>query len=130
MSLFAELKRRKVLRVALLYSGVAWLLLIASAATADFLGLPEWLVTTSLFLCAMGFPVALVLAWSLANREQTRISDSTVDPSNHYPPLTRTQLWQMILTAVFVLSVGFLYLDRLRVVETSPTQQEESILGR
>jgi TolB-like protein len=63
MSLFAELKQRKVFRVAATYAVIAWLLMQVIATVAPALKLPEWTVTFTTVLLLLGFPVALVLAW-------------------------------------------------------------------
>ena len=64
MSLLAELRQRKVLRVAAAYGVVAWLLIQIASAVLPALRLPEWTVTFTTILLLLGFPVALVLAWS------------------------------------------------------------------
>lgn len=62
---FEELKRRKVVRVAIAYLVGAWLLLQIADATFEPLNLPQWSITLVLWLLALGFPVALILAWAL-----------------------------------------------------------------
>jgi TolB-like protein len=64
MALLAELKRRHVLRVAALYAAVAWLLIQVTDVVTEPLGLPGWLLKVVIWLLAIGFPVALVIAWS------------------------------------------------------------------
>lgn len=65
MALIAELKRRKVLQVGAAYLVVGWLLMqVASIALPAFQA-PEWALRTFIFLLALGFPLALVLAWVL-----------------------------------------------------------------
>ncbi len=61
---FAELKRRKVYRVAIGYAVVAWLLIQIATQTFPFLDIPDWTVRLVMVLLALGFPVALVLAWA------------------------------------------------------------------
>ena len=63
MSLVAELKQRKVFRVAAAYAVVAWLLIQVVATVGPALKLPDWTLTFTVVLAALGFPVALVLAW-------------------------------------------------------------------
>jgi TolB-like protein/Tfp pilus assembly protein PilF len=63
-SLFHELKRRNVVRVAAAYAVVAWLLIEVSDTIFPRLGLPEWSVTLVIALLALGFPVALLLSWA------------------------------------------------------------------
>jgi adenylate cyclase len=59
-----ELKRRKVVRVAIAYALVGWVLVQVSAATFPALLLPEWSARLVVVLTLIGFPVALVLAWA------------------------------------------------------------------
>ncbi|MGI9235365.1 MAG: M16 family metallopeptidase [Woeseiaceae bacterium] len=63
MSLFSELRRRNVLKVALLYAVGALLLLwiVGRAVSGDVL--PSWASDFMMLLLAIGFPVALIFAW-------------------------------------------------------------------
>jgi adenylate cyclase len=60
---FSELQRRRVMRVALIYLGVAWTLLQVADLAFPRLGFPDWTVTALLWGFAGGFPIAMVLAW-------------------------------------------------------------------
>ena len=62
--LLAELKRRRVFRVAGLYGVVAWIIAEVSSVVFPVLLLPEWTVTFIVALLMLGFPVAMVLAWA------------------------------------------------------------------
>ncbi len=61
---FAELKRRKVFRVAGAYLVVAWLLLQVADVSFGPMGLPEWTLTLVIALLVLGFPIACILAWA------------------------------------------------------------------
>jgi len=63
MSLIAELRQRKVFRVAAAYAVVAWLLIQVVATVGPAIKLPDWTLTFTTVFLALGFPVALVLAW-------------------------------------------------------------------
>jgi TolB-like protein len=63
MSLFAELKRRKVFKVAAGYAVVGWLVIEVAATIAPQLNFPEWVPRLITFAILLGFPVALVMAW-------------------------------------------------------------------
>jgi TolB-like protein/Tfp pilus assembly protein PilF len=65
MSLFDELKRRKVFRVGVGYLVVGWLLIQVASTVAPQLNLPEWAPRLITFVIMLGFPIALVLAWML-----------------------------------------------------------------
>ena len=63
MSLFSELRRRNVLKVALLYAFAALLILwIVDRAVSGGV-LPVWASEFMLLLVAISFPVALIFAW-------------------------------------------------------------------
>ncbi len=63
MSLFSELRRRNVLKVALLYSVASLLIvwIVDRAVSGDVA--PVWAEEFVLLLLAIGFPVALIFAW-------------------------------------------------------------------
>jgi hypothetical protein len=63
-SFFRELKQRKVYRVALGYAVVAWLVIQISATVMPAYHAPEWILPVFITVVALGFPVALVLAWA------------------------------------------------------------------
>jgi len=64
MAWLAELRKRKVFRVAAAYAVVGWLLVQVVAVVLPALNLPPWTVTFTTVLLLLGFPIALVLAWS------------------------------------------------------------------
>ncbi|HEX4652699.1 MAG TPA: tetratricopeptide repeat protein [Candidatus Udaeobacter sp.] len=63
-SFFGELKERKVYRVAVGYAVVAWLVVQISATVMPAYHAPEWILPLVITAVALGFPVALVLAWA------------------------------------------------------------------
>jgi TolB-like protein len=65
MSLFQELKRRNVFKVAVAYIVIGWVLLQVSDTLAPALLLPDWVHSTVAFLLILGFPIALVFAWAI-----------------------------------------------------------------
>ena len=62
-SLFAELKRRKVYRVAVAYALMGWALAQGIAQVFPVFQVPNCTVRLIMVLIALGFPMALVLAW-------------------------------------------------------------------
>lgn len=63
-SFFNELKERKVLRVAVAYIVVTWIVIQVGEATFEALQLPEWSNTLLVVLIMFGFPFALLMAWA------------------------------------------------------------------
>ena len=63
MTLFSELRRRNVIKVALLYAVASWLLIWVVNHLVEGAGLSAWVSDYVLLLLAIGFPVALIFAW-------------------------------------------------------------------
>ena len=63
MAFFAELKRRRVGKVAIAYGAIAWAVTEACSVVLPALHVPEWTVTFVVVFLLVGFPVAMVLAW-------------------------------------------------------------------
>src|SRR5438067_11603684 len=62
-SLFAELKRRKVYRVAVAYALMGWALAQGVAQVFPVFEIPNCIVRLIMVLIPLGFPIALVLSW-------------------------------------------------------------------
>jgi adenylate cyclase len=63
-ALIGELGRRHVFRVAAIYAVVGWVLVQVADTVFPRLALPDWSATLVIVLVAIGFPLALVLAWA------------------------------------------------------------------
>ncbi len=61
---FAELKRRNVYKVAVAYAVVGWVIAQIATQIFPFLEIPNWVVRLVIVLIAIGFPIALVIAWA------------------------------------------------------------------
>ena len=63
MGLVSELRRRNVLRMAVLYAVAAWLIMQVAEVIIGLANLPEWIGPTILGVLAVGFPIALIFSW-------------------------------------------------------------------
>ncbi len=63
-SVWGELKRRSVVKVAVAYAIVAWLLIQIIVSVEGPLNLPDWIDTFVIVLLAVGFVVSLISAWA------------------------------------------------------------------
>jgi TolB-like protein/tetratricopeptide (TPR) repeat protein len=61
---FAELRRRNLFRVAGIYAVVGWLLAQITSLAANSFGAPDWVMKMIIVVLAIGFPIALLLAWA------------------------------------------------------------------
>ncbi len=64
MALFSELRRRNILKVALLYALAGLIILWVVGGSLIWLGAPSWANEFVLLVLAIGFPVALIFAWA------------------------------------------------------------------
>lgn len=62
--IFAELKRRRVTRVTVLYAIAGWIVIEVASTVLPNLNLPDWSVTLVTVLVALGFVLAIMLAWA------------------------------------------------------------------
>lgn len=63
VSLFRELKRRKVFEAGAFYAAGAWLLVEAVSVVVETYKGPEWIMQVLVALAFAGFPLALILSW-------------------------------------------------------------------
>ncbi len=63
-SFFRELKRRNVYKVAAGYAVIGWLLIQIAATILPAFHMPEGLFQSFVIVVALGFPVALIIAWA------------------------------------------------------------------
>jgi len=69
-SFLAELRRRRVLKVATAYLATGWVVIEAAGFLFQNFGAPAWAPKTFTFAILLGFPVVILLAWGLEFTEQ------------------------------------------------------------
>ena len=63
-ALLGEIRRRRIFRVVAVYVVVAWIVIQAASVIFPALAIPRWGISLVVALALLGFPVALVIAWS------------------------------------------------------------------
>lgn len=84
----SQLKRLRVVRVAVLYAIVGWIVIEVASVVLPALNLPQQAVTLVIVLVALGFPLAAILAWAV-DRERPVATATTAPapvPSPTHPP--------------------------------------------
>jgi adenylate cyclase len=61
---FSELRRRRVIRVIVLYAIAGWVVIEVTSTVLPGLNLPDWTTTLVILLVALGFVIAIMLAWA------------------------------------------------------------------
>lgn len=102
MSLFAELRRRNLFRVSLLYLCAGWLLLEIGALLVDYAGLPAWTWRFTFALLVIAFPLALLLSWIYEITPEGLRRESDVDREQSITRQTGALLLRLALLCVLM----------------------------
>jgi TolB-like protein/Tfp pilus assembly protein PilF len=108
---FAELKRRNVYKVAVAYAIVGWLLVQVATQVFPFLEIPNSVVRLVIVLVAIGFPIALVIAWAfeltpegIKRAEDVDLATSARQPKKH--------AWVFVVIIGAALSISLFFVGR------------------
>ncbi|MEJ2514784.1 MAG: hypothetical protein P8102_06100 [Gammaproteobacteria bacterium] len=112
MSLWGELKRRNVIRMAVLYVVAAWLLLQVADVGMSVLELPDWTGKLVFFLLALGFPLVLIFSWIYELTPEGIKRESLVDRSQSATGQTGRRL-NILTSALAALALLALAADRM-----------------
>ena len=110
-ALFAELKRRNVIRMAGLYLVGAWLLVQVAGTVLPMFGAPGWMPRTIVVLLALGFVPALVFAWVFEMTPDGIKRDADVAPEKSIASHTAQRMNRLIV-ATLVLAVIYFCVDK------------------
>jgi TolB-like protein len=123
---FAELKRRNVYKVAVAYAVVGWLVIQVSSTVLPTFDAPEWAVQTLIVLVAIGFPIALVIAWAFEVTPEGIKRTEDVDPVTQVR--TKSHAWIYVVIVGAALSVGLFFIGRYTAKPGTPRQSEAATI--
>jgi TolB-like protein len=110
---FSELKRRNVYKVAVAYAIVGWLLVQVATQVFPFLEIPNWVVRLVIAVVAIGFPIALVIAWAF---EATPEGIKRTEVADAMPVSAATRqkkhAWIYVVVIAAAISVTLFFLGR------------------
>ncbi|MFZ0915716.1 MAG: hypothetical protein WAN04_02385, partial [Candidatus Udaeobacter sp.] len=108
-SFFGELKRRNVYKVAVAYAVVGWLLIQVATQVFPFLDIPNWAIRLIILLTALGFPIALIIAWAF---ELTPEGIRRTEDADAAGQRSRGGIWMALIVIAAALSLGLFFLGR------------------
>jgi TolB-like protein len=111
VSLFTELKRRNVFKVAAAYVIVGWLIMQVGEVMAPALHLPQWINSALAFFIILGFPFAMFFAWAFEMTPDGLKKEKDVDRSQSITGHTGKKLNGMIV-GLLVLALGYFAFDK------------------
>ena len=121
MSLYRELKRRNVIRVAIAYLALAWLVTEVAGTLFPAFGIPDWGIRFLVIVFALGFVPALIISWAYEitpeglKREKEVVRDASI---SH---LTAKRL-DWITIGLMVAALAFIVADRFWMSPRHPEQ--------
>jgi len=120
VSFVAELKQRKVFRVATVYLLVAWIAVQAASIALPAFDAPAWVLRVVILLIALGFPFALVLAWAL---------DITPDGLHFSPGGTGTKRIALVAAVLVALALFWFFRGQpaLRPADIARTENPPAV---
>src|SRR5215472_13103379 len=104
-SLFAELKRRNVIRAAILYVGAVWALAQGISQLGPSVSAPEWTTRWFLVASAIGFPFWIAFAWFFEFTPEGLKLESEIDPKDSITAHTGKKLDRWIFAIMGVVIV-------------------------
>ncbi len=127
MSFFEELKRRNVVKVAVLYVVASWLILQVADVLFPNLGAPDWAFGFVLGLLILFFVPALVFSWVYELTPEGLKREKEVDRSQSIAGTTGRKV-NILIVVLLVLAIGAVVVDRLipeqpAIVETATVEE-------
>src|SRR5262249_38198900 len=116
-SFFAELQRRNVYKVAVAYAVVGWLVIQIATQVFPFLDIPNWIVRFVIVLVAIGFPIAVVIAWAF---ELTPEGIKRTEDADATEQRSRGGAWIAVVLIGAALSLGLFLLGRYTAHNATP----------
>jgi TolB-like protein/Tfp pilus assembly protein PilF len=108
---FSELKRRNVYKVAVAYAVVGWVIAQIATQIFPFLEIPNWVVRLVIVLIAIGFPIALMIAWAFEATPEG-IKRTEVADAMPAAPGQRKHAWIYIVLIGVAISIALFLLGR------------------
>jgi TolB-like protein/Flp pilus assembly protein TadD len=108
---FTELKRRNVYKVAVAYAVVGWVVAQIATQIFPFLEIPNWIVRLVIVLIAIGFPIALIIAWAF---EATPEGIKRTEVADAMPAMKaqKKRAWIYVVVISAAISAALFFLGR------------------
>ena len=110
-SVWGELKRRNVVRVAIAYAIVSWLILQIADVLTPLLHLPEWVGGFVFLLLVIGFLLALILSWAYELTPEGLKKEKDIERSESITHVTGRKL-DFVIIGLLTVALGYFAYDK------------------
>jgi len=125
-SLWGELRRRNVFKVAVVYAIVAWLLIQVADIVLPIFKAPDWIVPVFTFFLILGFPLILLFAWAFEITPEGVKRTREVPLEHSITHITGRKI-DFALIGLLAIAVLFLVVDNYVLVdEAAPVVSEQT----
>src|SRR5213594_2120952 len=127
-SFLSELKRRNVYKVAVAYAVIGWVIAQIATQIFPFLEIPNWIVRLVIVLIAIGFPIALVIAWAFETTpegiKRTEVADTIPAVAGE-----KKHVWIYVVVIGAAISVALFFLGRYTAGNGTPRPSEAATVS-
>ncbi len=125
-SIFSELKRRNVFRVAVAYAVAAWLLLQIADLLLDNTSAPPWVIQSLFVMVGVGFVFALIFSWIFELTPQGLVRESVLATDRSATVHTAKKL-DYVTIAMLLCAMAYLMLDRFVLEAPAPPAEAKAL---
>jgi len=109
MGLVSELRRRNVFRMAVLYAVAVWLIMQVAEVLIALAKLPDWVGTATLWMLAVGFPIALIFSWFYELTPEGISREKDVETGESITHVTGRRLDYIVISLLCAAVILFAY---------------------
>jgi len=107
VSLYAELRRRNVIRVAAAYVVTAWVIAQVAEFAFETFGAPDWTLKALVVVLVLALPLVLIFAWVFEMTPEGLKREKEVDRSESITPQTGHKLDRTIIVVLLIALAWF-----------------------
>jgi TolB-like protein/Tfp pilus assembly protein PilF len=134
LSFFQELKRRKVIRVIIVYAAAAFAILELVSIIAEPFGLPDWTIKFVFVILCIGLIITIILSWIYdITPEGIEKTKSAKETAGEIPARqSGVNAWRIAIFISIIIIVGFILLqiagDRKQVIDLTELEKSIAVL--
>jgi len=112
MSFLADLKRRNVIRSAIAYAALGWLIIEVGSVVFPAFETPPWVLQALIIAVAAGFVPAMILAWRYELTAGGVMKEGAAEVAGE-DSLLRGRRFDMVIIGVLILALALVLAERL-----------------